>query len=268
MRIVSLVDNVPGSCPGEHGLSLYIELSSGYKVLFDTGQGSLFRENADRLDIDLSDVDAVVISHGHYDHGGGLGCFFERNSKARAYLQHSAFETHYSLKEYGLKDIGLDDTLLSQFSDRITLCGPHEVISSEIELFASSFTGFPVPEGNMSLMGPDGVSKDDFSHEQSLLVRDSGRIIVFGGCAHCGAANILVSAKALAGADVDFFVSGMHLMRGSSAEYVRSLASDLLVLSSCQYVTMHCTGGDNYQLLRNIMGDRISYLACGGLMVI
>ncbi len=268
MKITSLVDNVPGVCPGEHGLSLFIELDSGYKVLFDTGQGRLFCENAERLGIDLSSVDAVVISHGHYDHGGGLGCFFERNTKATAFVQSTAFERHYSLKDYGLKDIGLDAYLLERFRDRIVLCGSQETVSPDIQLFVNTVKDFPPPEGNATLIGPDSIGRDDFSHEQSMMVREKGRVSVFGGCAHCGAANILSTAQSLSPSGVDCFISGLHLLHGCTQEYITLLASSLLGQSGCRYVTMHCTGDENYRHLKEQMGERIVYLSCGDNMII
>ena len=73
MRIISLVENtsVNDAIKAEHGLSLYIE-SKNYKILFDMGQTDLFLKNAKRLGVDLSQVDIAILSHGHYDHGGGL----------------------------------------------------------------------------------------------------------------------------------------------------------------------------------------------------
>ena len=76
MTITSLVENT--SCkalPVEHGLSLHIRLDDGRSVLFDMGQKQLFADNAARLNINLSEVDLAIVSHGHYDHGGGLKTF-------------------------------------------------------------------------------------------------------------------------------------------------------------------------------------------------
>ena len=82
MKITALVENtsVPG-LPVEHGLSLYIE-TTRHTILFDSGQGTLFAENAERLGKDLAKVDLMVLSHGHYDHGGGLKTFLELNDHA------------------------------------------------------------------------------------------------------------------------------------------------------------------------------------------
>ena len=109
MEITSLVENTSRmDFPVEHGLSLYISLDDGHKILFDMGQRRLFADNAERLGIDLADVDIAVVSHGHYDHGGGLRTFLELNKKAKVYISRHAFEPHYSLRENGLKYIGIN----------------------------------------------------------------------------------------------------------------------------------------------------------------
>ncbi len=150
MIITSLVENTSSCGLGfEHGLSLHIELQHGWSdtrsceteisgsdisILFDMGQGSLFAENAQQLGISIEDVDLAVISHGHYDHGGGLETFLQLNSKAPVYIHTHAFEPHYSLKrdnsdalqsESGacktyLKYIGLDSKLAG--SNRLVKC--------------------------------------------------------------------------------------------------------------------------------------------------
>ena len=109
MKITVLAENtaVSNDFGAEHGLSLLIE-SDGKKILFDMGQTDLFASNASLLGINLSDVDIAVLSHGHYDHGGGLKKFLEANTKAPVYINKHAFEPHYNGAE---KYIGLDTSL-------------------------------------------------------------------------------------------------------------------------------------------------------------
>ena len=106
MKITSLVENTcsNGNYDVEHGLSLYIE-TEDKKILFDMGQTDLFVKNANIMGVDLSDVDVAVLSHGHYDHGGGLGKFLEINQKAPVYLSRYAFGKYYNGSS---KYIGLD----------------------------------------------------------------------------------------------------------------------------------------------------------------
>lgn len=260
MKIISLVDNVSGTCPGEHGLSLWIELESGKKILFDMGQGMLFAGNAAMLGLDLGDIDIAVISHGHYDHCGGLGTFMENNSSAKIYMRPGTFEPHYSLKESGLKNIGIG---VPACSERFIFTDDIEMISDELTLFSSHCEKYPMPAGNSTLFAPDGVMPDDFSHEQNLIVRENGHIYVFAGCAHRGAANILSDAVKIAGGDASFFIGGMHLMRGTGDAWLDSLADTLCGFGDCKYMTMHCTGEECFLKLKDKMGDRIDYLKCG-----
>ena len=88
MRIAALMENTAVSeefvC--SHGLSLYIE-TRGHRILFDMGQDGRFLENAKKLGIDIAGVDLAILSHGHYDHGGGLRAFLETNSQALIHIQ-------------------------------------------------------------------------------------------------------------------------------------------------------------------------------------
>ena len=101
----------------EHGLSLLVE-TAGQRVLFDTGASAAFADNAERMGIDLFSVDAVVLSHGHVDHGGGLSRFLELNSHAPVWVSPYAFEPHYNASG---RDSGLTIIVLILFFSCVQL---------------------------------------------------------------------------------------------------------------------------------------------------
>ena len=102
MRIINLVENTEGAsgCGVEHGLCFYIETEK-HKLLMDAGQTGLLLENAEKLGIDLTQVDTVVLSHGHYDHGGGILPFAKINPTAKIYVPEAAFGEYYSMNKDG-----------------------------------------------------------------------------------------------------------------------------------------------------------------------
>ena len=130
MRVVTLIENTSprDELVCEHGLSLYIETGE-YRILFDAGQSGAFADNAEKLGIDLRKVDFAVLSHGHYDHGGGLLRFLEINSTAPVYLRKEAFEPHFNAAS---KDIGLDRKLLD--SNRLVFVDNDREIEPGIQL--------------------------------------------------------------------------------------------------------------------------------------
>ena len=111
MRIINLMEDTDGKngCLYEHGLSFYIE-TNHHKLLLDTGASEATLENAKKLGIDLTRVDTVILSHGHYDHSGGIMAFAKLNPKAKIYLQRSAGFDYYNLKENKEKYIDNDES--------------------------------------------------------------------------------------------------------------------------------------------------------------
>lgn len=183
----------------EHGFSLYIEMET-HKILFDTGASGLFAENAEKLGIDLTKVDLAVISHDHYDHGGGLKTFLGINSKAKIYLHQQAFEQHYANRPGGIKAyIGLDEALLP--NERFVFYADRFTIDEELELFSDVKAKRLVPSGNADLFMKigDAYVQDDFAHEQNLIISKSGKTLLIAGCAHNGIINIIDQFKALKG---------------------------------------------------------------------
>ena len=91
MRIVNLIENTPGAegCVPAHGLAFYVE-TDGHRILVDAGPSDEMLHNAERLGVDLRTVDVAILSHGHYDHSGGLLAFAELNPTAAIYMQRSA----------------------------------------------------------------------------------------------------------------------------------------------------------------------------------
>lgn len=267
MLITVLVENTGSEDFAiEHGLSLHVRMDDGRQILFDMGQTDAFVRNAARLDIDLQEVEYAVLSHGHYDHGGGLSHFLSLNAHAPVYVHSQAFEPHYSLRENGLAFIGLDPALESH--PQIHLCDGIFSFPSGGKIFSLGREKTDAPSGNRWLFGPDRKERDTFLHEHNLLLNEGGRSVLFAGCAHKGIVPIMKEATRLAGHPPTHVFAGMHLMKSGLSpreehRYIEGLAQSLRTYSHCHYYTMHCTGVEQFEKLRTLMPGRISYLGTG-----
>ena len=257
MKIVTLVENT--SCRpdlgAEHGLSLYLEIGSR-KVLFDSGQTGLLAENAEKLGVDLSQVDTVILSHGHYDHGGGLFTFMDLNSSAPIYASDSCFDDYYNgTKKY----IGLNPMLRD--SRRFRLISEITDLGDGMTLTPGRFvlTQHKVPYQGLNVRHKSRYCPDCFLHEQYLTVREQGKTVLFSGCSHRGILNIAQHFQP------DVLIGGFHFKKldpENDRPQLVSSAKALLDLPT-DYYTCHCTGQAQYQVLKQVMGDRISYLSAG-----
>lgn len=272
MKITSIIENTSRKgLPVEHGLSLFIEKDDGQKVLFDMGQSSLLARNAKTLSLDIAAVDVAVVSHGHYDHGGGLRTFLASNDKAQVFIHRDAFRPHYSLRETGLRYIGLDTQL--QDAERLVFCEDEKRIDDDMTLFAGVQGECCNPVGNRLLYGPEATIHDNFRHEQSLIIREFDKIVLFAGCAHCGIVNIMRRAIETTGTVPTHVFAGMHLVKSGLAEaeeqaFINVLAQELRQFKGTKFYTMHCTGEEQYTMLSSLMGDQIEYLSCGDSVII
>ena len=148
------------------------------------------------------------------------------------------------------------------------LCGEKTWISSDLILFAGADGCCLKPVGNRRLYGPARDTNDDFCHEQSLVVKEGEKTVLFAGCAHGGIVNIMERGHRVAGARFTHVVAGMHLMESGLTEeaerrWISRLAARLKEEEGCRYLTMHCTGMAQYEALREEIGGTIGYLSCG-----
>ncbi len=258
MQITALVENssLDKNLGTEHGLSLYIETGSR-KILFDMGQTELFADNARALGIDLAGVDIAVLSHGHYDHGGGLKKFLDINRKAPVYLSRYAFEGHYHGRE---KYIGLDTELTG--NERLVSTGDETVIEEGLTLYSCNDCQKTFPSGSQGLhMIKDGTFlPEDFRHEQYLLIKEKGKRVVISGCSHKGILNIVEWFRP------DVLVGGFHFSKLPLDETLAGYAEYLSRFSTVFY-TCHCTGTEQFAFMKTRM-DRLFYLAAGQRMIL
>lgn len=256
----------------EHGLSLYIE-TKNHKILFDTGASNLFLQNAEKLNVDIASVDTVILSHGHYDHGGGLSSFLDKNFKAKVYIHNKAFELHYSKKSNeSLNDIGINPNIKE--NPQIILVEENCFIDEELELF-SNVTGrelFSSCNNSLFMESQNGLINDTFEHEQNLIINENGKLVLIAGCAHNGIINILNHFKALKGVSPEYVIGGFHLFNyGSNKTEDLTIVSEIgnhLNQSQTIYYTGHCTGLEAFKTLKGIMKDKIQYLATGTVVEI
>lgn len=269
MRLYTLVENTAVSekfgC--EHGLSLYLDTETEGPLLFDMGQSELFLQNACALGLDIGKVERAFLSHGHYDHGGGLAAFLRENRRAPVYVHPRAFEPHFSRRADGVHEIGLDAALARQ--EQVVASGPVFEVSPNLLLFADVTGEECRPSGCKNLLEREGERyvPDAFAHEQSLLVYEKGKCVLFTGCAHRGVVNLVQRAAEHAGRMPDVVVGGMHLYSPHSGqsepdEFIEQIGRRLEA-TGARYLTGHCTGPYAYAVLKGMLGGQVDALSAG-----
>ena len=278
MRVITLIENRPSSIDSrlvaEWGLSLHITFN-GHNILFDTGNSGSFADNAEHLSVNLAAVDTALLSHHHYDHGGGLRRFFEANGDAPVYLGQAPGGDCFGrpLLPFMKKYVGLDKTLMTDFPNRFKTVGRPAEILPDVFVFPHISGLYPRPAGNRRLfVRRDGkLTPDDFAHEIVMAIKEKNELVIFTGCSHNGVLNMVATvAREFEGVPVKAVIGGFHLVAlppfsrmADTTQDVEDLAKKVLGYPIGQIYTGHCTCTRAFAILKAVLGDRIADLETG-----
>lgn len=278
MRVTVLMENTAREGCGltaEHGLSLYIRYRDR-RLLLDAGSSGRFADNAQKLGVDLSGVDAAVLSHGHYDHADGLRRFFQHNAHAKVYVRPGAGGALFSIHEDGPVFIGIHRDIWEGCRERFVTAEGLVSLGEGIWL-APNTVRDPAFAGRAANLvykrGEDDFRPDDFRHEQSLVLETERGLAVFSSCSHSGIVNIVRGVQAqLPGRRVFAVVGGFHMFgKGDSGmncspAYVYAVADALKAAGVEEIYTGHCTGEPALALLRERFGPNCRALSTGQVL--
>jgi len=276
MKLTALIENkATGNLSGEHGLAVHIEYN-GKRYLLDTGASNQFQNNANKLGIDLKNIDTAALSHCHYDHSGGYGGFFSENSKAKVYLQSAARGLYYAKLGLIKKYIGISRGILDTYSDRFVFVNGDYEIDEGVWLISHKTIGLAArgKKAHMYRKTEKGFAPDDFQHEQSLVFDLENGLVILNSCCHGGVDNIIEEVmETFNGKEVLAIIGGFHLMgiigtksMSGKPEDVRALGKRLFDLNVKHIYTGHCTGNPAYKLLKEKLGERLQYFSTGTIV--
>lgn len=257
MNITTLMEDRLGDIAelhNEHGLSLYIE-ADNKRILFDTGASGDILENAKLLNVDLKTLDYVLISHGHYDHSGGLTRLIkEINPSIELYVGDGFFNNKYSLREDG-------DYQFTGNSFDVGFLRSHNIkthyVNQDITYLTDDimiFTNFNRDEEfentnqTMYLKQDGEFIKDPFWDEISLGVKTDKGLVIIVGCSHVGVVNIIDTIIQRTGMEIYGIIGGTHLIKEDDEkinkiiEYLKD--KEIEVVGAC-----HCTGKQGETML-------------------
>lgn len=265
-RITTLAENsVYGKgLQGEHGLSLLVE-TPDHKVLFDTGSSDLFLRNARLMGINLSDVDYVVLSHGHRDHTGGLHAFLKMNSKAKVVCKKEIFRRKFKEeRENGvLHPEALDRSRFWLVDTSIEIV-PGIFVLPKIEIADTNDTHF-----EHFFTEIDGKRHPDtFEDELALVLREEKEVSILSACSHRGITNMIRSLKEVFPAlTLKLVLGGFHIHNAEVDKF--NVISAYLGKEAPQRLGVcHCTGIDKYGLFYQQFNDRVFYNYTGWIETI
>lgn len=273
MKIVNLLDNKSDDkkLSSAHGLSLYIE-TKGKKILFDLGPNNYYKKNAKRLGIDLSEVDYLIISHGHYDHGTGIKQFLKLYSKAQVYISSRAFEDHVKKNGRQYDDIGIGK---APKTSRIHYLNK-ELLSLTDSIFLCDKVDYKKPPiGDSKLMIYEGGQyiEDHFHHEIYLVIKEENDIVLISGCAHKGIDNIVDSIEDCMKVNITHIIGGLHFTHYDSfnlrqTDHLQTIGDKFSKKSDVKVYACHCTGDDAFFELMQTMKENLQLIKTGSVIEI
>lgn len=268
IKISTLAENTATvDCIGEWGLSMLVE-ADGKRVLFDTGAGTAVLMNANTMGVDLSAVDCIVISHGHFDHTGGLYRTLKRTGPKKIIGHPDIWSRKYgSLDNSPKRFIGIPflreafESMGASFqlssrpqriSERITTTG-------EIPMQ----TAYESVETYLCVKETEELIQDPLADDLSVVIDTDFGLVVILGCAHRGIINTLIQARKVTGKDTIYAaIGGTHLIHANK-ERLEKTAEAILEMGVQYLGVSHCTGFKAAAYLADIFGDRFFHNNAG-----
>lgn len=278
-EITVLTENTAGrGLAAEHGLSFWIRYQ-GHGFLLDAGSTAVFAENADRLGIDVGKAEFAVLSHGHYDHGGGLKAWFDRNAGGKVYAKKEVLGDYYSLTSGTPRRIGLPDPVKA-CEDRFCFLEKDCRILPGIWLLGhrgEDLTERAVKEkmyrrggDRQDSVSGETLTPDRFDHEQSLVLETAGGLVILSSCSHGGIDRTIREVMdRFPGMPIRAVLGGFHLKGGPGGEMpfspqeIHDLGITLQEMEIPEIYTGHCTGEEAFGILKDVLKDRLHRLYAG-----
>jgi 7,8-dihydropterin-6-yl-methyl-4-(beta-D-ribofuranosyl)aminobenzene 5'-phosphate synthase len=274
-KLIVVVENTAqdSNLGSEHGLSLWLE-HQGRNLLYDTGVGKNLLPNLKALGLDPALLDGVVLSHGHYDHVGGLAPLLrlrlEKGLGTPIWCHEAVFAPHLKQKQNEVVSIapeGHEKAIYEGLGARFSFVENSLSLWPGVRLWAPipRVTDFEGPAPSLVTMEGDKVVPDPFIDDLAMTVETENGLNVITGCAHSGVINVLLAVENGLNRKVDLLIGGTHLGPAPKPQQDKALA-ELETREGLKVAAGHCTGEDIQKKMANMLGDR--FLGLSGGMVL
>lgn len=263
LRLTVLMDDQPGGFGllSEHGLSFFIE-ADDFCLLFDTGQSGLFLRNAESLRVDLHDTGVLVLSHGHYDHTGGLADLLSLNHSIQVYCNHAVLLSRYSRQpDRELKSIGIpkkSSEALNCIFNSVHLVSRPTLLTPDIGITGFVQRHAPFENtGGLFYLDQRGQNPDLINDDLSMWFKSEKGLVIVTGCCHSGLVNTVEYIMSISKEKRVFsIIGGLHLLN-ASGERLEETCRYLKHLSPDSLYACHCTGTGSTDFLRNYLPFKV-----------
>lgn len=251
----------------EHGFSLYFEADER-RWLYDVGASKIFQSNAKHLGISLSNIDFLLLSHGHNDHTGGLPEFWIKNSTGTVMASDKILKYKYfSSRHNPKKNIGIDEKTLK---GNIRFLGKHnnQWITQNVAIVFPKSRKHMLPIGDQFLSVSDnaGERPDNFDHEMVIAIKTTKGLVILSACSHNGILNIIDDCRTFTQChQIAAFIGGTHLIDDAESDEELAIIADEIQqhYPTMRLITGHCTGNKAAEVLSQKLGDNFTMFYCG-----
>lgn len=273
-KVITLIENNSddnNTLFNEHGLSIYVEVDE-MKILFDTGKSGDFIKNAEKLNVDLSNIDHLLLSHGHYDHSGGFKKLVDSiGNSFKLIVGEGFFNKKYKLMDdntYRYNGNPFNEDYINEknidfkyIKEDITYINENIIIFSNFK----RSNDFELSNKLFRIKKDENYILDNFSDEIVLAVKIEQGLMVILGCSHIGIVNILETIIKRTGMPIYGVIGGSHLIEADEERLNKTI--EFLKENNIKIIAMcHCTGEDAVEKIKNEFKDKFIYNNSGNII--